>query len=80
VVNHAGSSTLKIIRRTVILIVLGMIVSGNLLTFDLAKIRVGSNTLEAIACGYFVASIVLLNLSVAGQAITVSSCWLRTGC
>ena len=62
---------LKIVRRTLILIVLGMIASGNLLTFDLDRIRVGSNVLEAIACGYLVASIVLLNLSVAGQAITV---------
>jgi len=61
---------LKIVRRTLILIVLGMIANGNLLTFDLDKSRVGSNVLEAIACGYLVAGIVLLNLSIAGQAIT----------
>ncbi len=61
---------LKIVRRTLILIVLGLIASGNLLDFDLSTLRVGSNTLEAIACGYLVAGIVLLNLSVAGQAIT----------
>ncbi len=62
---------LKIVRRTAILAVLGMVVSGNLLDFDLSTLRVGSNTLEAIACGYFVASIVLLNVSVTGQAVTV---------
>jgi predicted acyltransferase len=62
---------LKIIRRTVTLAILGMVVSGNLLTFDLARIHVGSNTLEAIACGYLVGSIILLNLPVAGQVITV---------
>ena len=61
----------KIARRTAVLVVLGMIASGNLLDFDLSTLRVGSNTLEAIACGYFVAGILLLNLSVAGQAITV---------
>ncbi|MBN1342998.1 MAG: DUF5009 domain-containing protein [Phycisphaerae bacterium] len=62
---------LKIVRRTVILVVLGMVVSGHLLDFNLSTLRVGSNTLEAIAVGYFVASIVLLNLSIAGQVITV---------
>ncbi len=61
---------LKLVRRTVILIVLGWIAGGNLLDFDLSTFRVGSNVLEAIACGYFVAGILLLNLSVAGQAIT----------
>jgi len=62
---------LKIVQRTLLLIVLGMIASGNLLAYDLSKIRLGTDTLEAIACGYLVAGIVMLNLPIAGQAITI---------
>lgn len=62
----------KIVRRSLILILLGMIASGNLLDFDSSTFRLGNDTLQAIACGYFVAGIVLLNLPIAGQAITVA--------
>ncbi len=57
----------KIVRRTLILFVLGMAAQGNLLAFDLDKLHVYCNTLQAIACGYLVAAIVMLNLPVRGQ-------------
>ncbi len=62
---------LKIVRRTLLLILLGTIASGHLLDYDLSRLCLTNDTLEAIACGYFVASIVMLNLPIAGQAITI---------
>ena len=43
---------LKLTRRFIILFVLGWIVQGNLLDFDLSKFKIFSNTLQAIAVGY----------------------------
>jgi predicted acyltransferase len=57
----------KIIRRTLILFVLGMAVQGNLLDFNLSTLHIFANTLQAIAIGYFVAAIVMLNIGIAGQ-------------
>ena len=57
----------KIIRRTAILFVLGMAVQGHLLDFDLATLHVFANTLQAIAVGYLVAGIAMLNLRVVWQ-------------
>ena len=63
----------KIIRRTIILFVLGIVVQGNLLAFNLSSLHIYCNTLQAIAVGYFVAAIVMLNVPVLGQlAITVA--------
>ncbi len=58
---------LKILRRVAILWVLGMIAQGHLLTFDISKLHFYSNTLQSIASGYLVASLVLLHLPLAGQ-------------
>jgi len=58
-----------IIFRVVVLWILGMIAQGRLLEYDLAKLRFYSNTLQAIAAGYLIASILLLHLRVVGQAI-----------
>ncbi len=57
----------KMIRRFLILWVLGMIVQGNLLEFNPSTLHLYSNTLQAIAVGYLVAGIVLLNVGVVGQ-------------
>lgn len=62
---------LRILRRVVILFILGMIAQGNLLAFDLSKLRLYSNTLQAIASGYLVAAILLLNVSIAWQSISI---------
>ena len=53
---------LHVVKRTVILFVLGMIAQGNLLEYDLSKLHIYSNTLQAIAAGYFIAAILILNL------------------
>ncbi|MEX0643355.1 MAG: DUF5009 domain-containing protein [Pirellulales bacterium] len=70
----------KIVRRVVILFVLGMIVQGNLLDFKLSTLHVFSNTLQAIAAGYLVAGVVMLNVGVVGQLIVtaalLTSYWL----
>lgn len=57
----------KVIRRTAVLFVLGMIAQGHLLDFDLSKLNIFCNTLQAIACGYLVASIALLELPIKWQ-------------
>jgi predicted acyltransferase len=53
---------LHVVRRTIILFVLGMIAQGNLLEYDLSKLHIYSNTLQAIAAGYLIAAILILNL------------------
>jgi len=47
--------------------VLGMMVQGKLLTYDINEIKFYSNTLQAIAAGYLIATILIMNLSVAKQ-------------
>lgn len=59
----------KIIRRTIILFILGMVVQGNLLDFKLSTLHVYANTLQAIAAGYLIAGFVMLNVGVIGQFI-----------
>ncbi|MDP4284965.1 MAG: DUF5009 domain-containing protein [Bacteroidota bacterium] len=56
-----------ILKRVVILWILGMIAQGNLLTYDWSQIAFFSNTLQAIAVGYLVASLFILNFSVFAQ-------------
>ncbi len=43
----------KIVWRTVILFVLGMVASGNLLDYDLSTLHLYYDTLQCIAVGYF---------------------------
>lgn len=50
----------KIIRRFLLLFLFGMIVQGNLLGLDPSHICFYANTLQAIACGYLIASVLLL--------------------
>jgi predicted acyltransferase len=57
------------VKRILILWILGMAVQGNLLTYDINQIRLYSNTLQAIACGYLVATILILYLPVFYQMI-----------
>lgn len=55
---------LRLIRRVILLWILGMIAQGNLLSFDLNRLHLFSNTLQAIAVGYFVSSLVLVYIPV----------------
>jgi predicted acyltransferase len=68
---------LHVIRRVVLLYVLGLIASGHLLKFDSSKLHLWTDTLHAIAMGYLVSSIMILELKVRWQvAITVSLLFL----
>jgi len=58
-----------IIYRVAILWILGMIAQGRLLDYDLSKLQLYSNTLQAIAAGYLIASLILLNLQLQWQVL-----------
>lgn len=58
---------IHVVKRFVILFVLGMIAQGNLLTYDLSKLHIYCNTLQAIAAGYLIAALCLMNLRLVGQ-------------
>lgn len=60
---------LKIVRRTLILFVLGMAVQGNLLEFNLSTLHIFCNTLQSIAVGYFVSSLLLLHTGIRFQVL-----------
>jgi len=68
-----GDSKLKLYRhviiRVLILWVLGMIKQGNLLQFDLSTLRLYSNTLQAIAAGYLIATILLIEFKLLWQIV-----------
>ena len=64
-----GQIYLKVASRVVILWILGMVVQGHLLAFDPANLQLYSNTLQAIAAGYLISSIALVELPVAGQSV-----------
>lgn len=53
----------RIFRRVMVLWVLGMICQGNLLSLNLSALKLFSNTLQAIAVGYLIASLVFLHFS-----------------
>ena len=60
---------LHILYRVAVLWVLGMIAQGHLLEYDLSKLHLYSNTLQAIAAGYLIASFLLLNLQLRWQLV-----------
>lgn len=53
----------KIFKRFVILFLLGVIIQGNLLSLNPVDVRIYTNTLQAIAVGYFFSAIFLLHFS-----------------
>lgn len=58
-----------IIKRVIILWILGMMVQGNLLTYDFSKFAFYSNTLQAIATGFLISAVIILNLDVRKQLL-----------
>jgi len=62
----------KIAWRTIVLFILGMAAQGHLLDFDLATLKIYCNTLQAIACGYCLAAVLMLNLSIVGQLVATA--------
>ena len=75
-----GQLYAKLFRRTIVLFVLGMAVQGHLLDFKLSTLHVFANTLQAIAVGYLIAGIVMLNVGIVGQvaftALMLVGFWL----
>lgn len=63
-----------ILKRFVVLFILGWIVQGNLLALDISKFHIFSNTLQAIAVGYLFSCIAYLNLSRKGRYIFFAVC------
>ncbi len=61
-----------VLRRALILFVLGAIVQGHLLTYDLSKMHLYSNTLQAIAAGYLIATVLMLHLSMRLQCVATA--------
>jgi predicted acyltransferase len=49
-----------VLKRVIILYILGLIASGHLLTFDTSKIHLWTDTLHAIAAGYLVCAVLIL--------------------
>jgi predicted acyltransferase len=62
----------KIVVRSVVLFVLGIAAQGHLLDLDLSTLHIYSNTLQAIACGYFVAATLLMSVSLFWQVLVTS--------
>lgn len=58
-----------IIKRFILLWILGMAVQGNLLDYNWSNMKFYSNTLQAIASGYLIASVLILYLRVSWQVI-----------
>jgi predicted acyltransferase len=56
------------VKRVAILWILGMVIQGNLLSYDIHRIHFYTNTLQAIASGYLIATIFVLYLPVIYQA------------
>ena len=65
---------LKLIKRFLILFLLGWVVQGNLLDFDLSTFKIFSNTLQAIAVGYVFTSIVYIYLKSTHRYLFFVSC------
>lgn len=59
----------RILRRVIILWILGAVCQGNLLALDMGSLKIFSNTLQAIAVGYLIASIFFLHFRQKGQLI-----------
>jgi predicted acyltransferase len=64
--------------RVLILWIFGMICQGNLLSYDPAKFKFYSNTLQAIAAGYLIATALHLYASLRWQAIATGGLMLAT--
>ncbi len=62
----------KVVKRFFLLFLLGMVVQGNLLGFDPHNIYIYTNTLQAIAAGYLITALIVLNCKLKGQIIAAA--------
>ncbi len=58
-----------VVKRFVILFILGMVVQGNLLAFSWDAVRIYVNTLQAIAVGYLISAVIILEFRMKGQLL-----------
>ncbi|MFT3703926.1 MAG: DUF5009 domain-containing protein [Agriterribacter sp.] len=58
-----------IIKRVLILWILGMMVQGHLLEYNFSKLAFFSNTLQAIAVGFIISAVIILNFKIRGQLL-----------
>jgi predicted acyltransferase len=65
--DSRGKLYKHIVIRFFILFILGMIAQGHFLSYDLSKLAIYCNTLQAIAAGYLIGSIIVLNLNIKWQ-------------
>ncbi len=71
--NDRRAAYLRILRRVILLWILGMLCQGNLLGLDPNRVYLYSNTLQAIAAGYLLAAILCLHTGWRTQiAVSVS--------
>lgn len=60
---------LHVVRRALVLFILGGICAGNWLDYDLSDFYIYSNVLQSIAIAYLVASILIMNLDIKWQMV-----------
>lgn len=63
----------KVLKRFFLLFIFGMIVQGNLLGLDSNHFYLYTNTLQAIASGYLIASVLLLHCTIKMQIVFTSA-------
>jgi predicted acyltransferase len=70
---HRGESKASIyahiFKRVAVLVLLGAVINGNLLSWNIHQFTASYSVLMVLALGYMVASIILLNLDLRGQII-----------
>ena len=71
--NKGAAIWRRILKRVILLFLLGMVVQGGLLTFNWNHFTLYTNTLQAIGFGYGIAAICLLTLSVRMQVLATLS-------
>jgi len=59
-----------VLMRSIILFILGMMAQGDLLKLDPSKLKIFCNTLQAIAAGYLISAIIILNMRLRWQIVT----------
>jgi predicted acyltransferase len=64
---------IHVIKRVIKLYILGLIASGHLLQFDISTLHLWTDTLHAIAVGYLVSSILILECKIKWQIIITAA-------
>lgn len=75
-IDHKSKLYPHIIRRFIILFILGWVVQGNLLHLDINKFQIFSNTLQAIAVGYLFTCVAYIHLNKKSRYIVFVACLL----